>query len=103
MDMALAFFLSSNTMSSVGWYVDNEASRHMTYDKSLFSRIQELEGGMTVELGDDATYPMTGIAFISLQRPSSDVLELSDIILVPTLKKNLLSVSCMTNVEGSFF
>jgi hypothetical protein len=28
--------LSSNIMSSVGWYVDSGALRHMTYDKTLF-------------------------------------------------------------------
>jgi hypothetical protein len=38
--------------------VDSGALRPMTYDRSLFNRIQEQEGGMSVELGDDATYPM---------------------------------------------
>jgi hypothetical protein len=57
--------LSSNIVSSVGWYVDNGASRHMTYDKKLFNRFQEQEGGMRVELGDDATYPMKGLGSIS--------------------------------------
>jgi hypothetical protein len=31
--------LCSNTFSNVVWYVDNGALRHMTYDRSLFSRI----------------------------------------------------------------
>jgi hypothetical protein len=38
-----------------------------TYDMSLFSRIQEQEGGMTMELGDDATYPVRGVGSISFQ------------------------------------
>jgi hypothetical protein len=68
----------------------------MTYDRSLFNRFQEQEGGMSVELGDDATYPMRGVGSISFQMPSGDVLELSDVLFVPGLKKNLLSISCMT-------
>jgi hypothetical protein len=35
MDMVVVSYLSSNTMSSVRWYVDSGASRHVTYDKSL--------------------------------------------------------------------
>jgi hypothetical protein len=54
--------LSTNTVSSVGWYVDSGASRHMTYDRKIFSRFQEQEGGMCVELGDDATYLVKGLA-----------------------------------------
>ena len=49
-------YLSTNIVSSVGWYVDNGASRHMTFNRSLFNKIQEQEGYMTMELGDDATY-----------------------------------------------
>jgi hypothetical protein len=33
----------------------------MRYDKSFFNKIQEKEGGMSVELGDDVAYPMRGI------------------------------------------
>jgi hypothetical protein len=29
----------SNTMSSVEWYVDSGASRHLNYAKSLFNRL----------------------------------------------------------------
>jgi hypothetical protein len=54
---------------------------------------------MSVELGDDATYPMRGVGSISFQMPSSDVLELRDVLFVPGLKKNLLSVSYMANVQ----
>ena len=48
--------LSTNIVSSVGWYVDNGASRHMTFNRPLFNKIKEQQGYMTMELGDDATY-----------------------------------------------
>jgi hypothetical protein len=54
---------------------------------------------MSVELGDDATYPMRGVGSISFQMPLGDVLELSDVLFVPSLKKNLLLVSCMIDVQ----
>jgi hypothetical protein len=56
-------------MSSVGWYVDSGASIHMTHEKSLFSRFQMQEGGMSVEMGDDATYPMRGVGSIFFKTP----------------------------------
>jgi hypothetical protein len=37
----------------------------MTYDKKLFSKLQEHEGGMRVELSDDATYLVKGVDSIS--------------------------------------
>ena len=51
-------------MSSVGWFVNIGASRHMTYDRSLFNRFQEQEGCMCVVLGDD-TYLVRGLGSIS--------------------------------------
>ena len=48
-------------MSSVGMYVDNGASNHITHDRSFFNKTQEKEGSIIVELGNDATYPVRGI------------------------------------------
>jgi hypothetical protein len=36
--------LSTNTVSSVGWYVDSGASRHMTYDKKIFKQVSRARG-----------------------------------------------------------
>jgi len=49
-------YLFSIIVLSVRWYVDNGASRHMTYDRKIFSTIQYQEGVMCVDLGDDVTY-----------------------------------------------
>jgi hypothetical protein len=53
---------------------------------------------MSKELGDEATYLARGVGSISFHMPLGDVLELSDIIFVLCLRKNLLSVSCMRDV-----
>ena len=39
--------------------------RDMTYNKSLFNKIYEQEGGMSVKLGDGATYLMRGVGSIT--------------------------------------
>jgi hypothetical protein len=83
--------LSFNTVSSVGWYVDSGALRHMTYDKTLFSGLWEQEGVTSVELGDDATYLMREVGSISFRTP------LGDVLFVLGLKKILISVSCMVD------
>jgi hypothetical protein len=86
-------------VSRVGWYVDSGASRHMTYDRKILSRFQEQEGGLLVELSDNAMYIVKGLGSISFQMPSSDVLELDSVMYVPDLTKSLLSISCMTNLQ----
>ena len=94
-------FLTSNTMSSVGWYMDSGALRHMTYHRSLFRYFWEQEGGMSAKLGNDATYPVREVGSIPFYMQSS-ALELSDILFVPRLKKTLLAVSCMTCTMESY-
>jgi hypothetical protein len=64
-----------------------------TYDRPLFSRFQEQEEGMSKELVMMSLRPVRRVGSISFQMPSSDVLELSDILFVHVLKKNLLLVS----------
>jgi hypothetical protein len=54
----------------------------MNSNKRAFSKLQEQEESMQVELGDDATYPIAGVGSISFQMPSSDILELTGILYV---------------------
>ena len=75
----------------------------MIYEKSLFNKIQKQEGGMIVELDDDAMYLIRGVGFMSFQMPSNDVLELSDILSILGLRKNFLLVSCMMDVYWSVY
>jgi hypothetical protein len=62
-------------------------------------RIRSKREGMTMELGDDATYPVRGVGSISFQMPLRDVLEMDHILLVPRLRKKLLSISYMTDID----
>ena len=45
-----------------------------------------------MELGDDSTYKIEGVGSTSLQLDSGTVLHIDDVLYIPGLKKNLLSV-----------
>ena len=48
-----------------------------------------------VELGDDTTYKIEGVGSISFQLDSGTIFHIEDILYVPGLKKNLLSVAIL--------
>ena len=54
---------------TVGWCMDRGALRHITYDRFLFSKFEEQEGGMSMELRDDVSYYMREVGSISFQTP----------------------------------
>jgi hypothetical protein len=48
-----------------------------------------------VELGDNAKYAVKGVGTTSFQLKSGKPLKMSEVLYVPGLKKNLLSISAM--------
>ena len=54
--MAMLSWLYFKIVCRLGWYGESGALRCVTYDRSLLNIFQEKEGGMSVDLGYDATY-----------------------------------------------
>ena len=81
-------------MGSV-WFLDSGASFHMTGDKYLFTDLDEKDLGVHIEMGDDGRYSATGIGTISFERESGKPFILKDVMHVPGLKKNLISVAML--------
>ena len=81
-------------MGSV-WYLDSGASFHMMRDKELFSDLEEKDLQMHIEMGDDDRYSATSIGTITFERDSSNPFLLKDVMHVPGLKKNLVSVTML--------
>jgi len=81
----------------VAWdhYIDSGASSHMTGHKHYFSSLSEKEFGFEIVLGDDYAYHPKGIGTIKFERESGKHLYLSDVLYVPRLRKNLVSVSVL--------
>ena len=84
----------SSALGSV-WYLDSGTSFHMTRDKEIFSDLEEKDLQMHIEMGDDGQYSATMIGTITFQRQSGKPLQLKDVIHVPSLKKNLVSVAML--------
>ena len=82
--------MESTTGNNV-WYVDSGASCHMTGQKRFFKDLQEGGLNIQIELGDDAH----GVGTVSFQRESTKPLSFVDVLYVPGLTKNLISVSTL--------
>jgi hypothetical protein len=59
-DFSLVSCLSTNTIARSAWYLENDASHHMTKAQELFNNLTKKYSGSHVELGDDAKYTMVG-------------------------------------------
>lgn len=88
--------LSTTCKFSNEWIVDSGATCHMCQDDKLFSDINYLENPVEVTLGDgnkvEGTAQGTVTIKVKLQSGKSRKLQLHDVLLVPELSYNLLSV-----------
>ena len=72
---------------------DSGASKHMTGYKDYLAALVEKESHQKVKLGDDYQYPIKGLGEASYRLESGKHLKMKDVLYVPGLKKNLLSIS----------
>jgi hypothetical protein len=94
LDFSLIACMVSSALGSV-WYLDSGTSFHMIADKELFSDLEEKDLKMHIEMGDDGRYNATGIGTITFQRELGKPFQLKDVMHVPGLKKNLVSVAML--------
>jgi hypothetical protein len=85
----------SSTQTKDVWYIDSGASSHMTGHKHYFSNFEERGFDFEILLGDDYTYHPKEVGTVKFERESGKPLYLSDVLYVPRLKKNLVSVSAL--------
>jgi GAG-pre-integrase domain len=81
-----------NKLHSQTVVVDSGATRHMFYDLSVFHKLESIASS-TVKLGDDSTANCTQIGEVVLHLSDGRRLRLSQVLYVPCLAINLLSVS----------
>ena len=75
-------------MDTCLWYLDNDCSRHMTEDQSLFKVFKSKNGG-NITFGDGSKSQIKGKRIISLP----GLPDITNVLYVKGLKVNLLSIS----------
>jgi hypothetical protein len=83
----------SVTLGEDTWLIDSGASKHMTGQRNILSCVSENKFSQKVTLGDDYQYPIKGVGESNHKLNSGNSLKMKDILYVPGLKKNLLSIS----------
>jgi hypothetical protein len=74
---------------------DSGASKHMTGYKDSLSALVQKDSPHKVKLGDDYQYPIKGVGESSYRLDSEKPMKMKDVLYVPGLKKNLLSISAL--------
>ena len=90
---------NSNGKERSIWYVDSGASQHMSCQKDCMQNYTDFPIPEKVYLGDNRTVEAHGKGTVWLKVKSVDgykPAELSDVLYVPNLAKNLFSVSAVT-------
>jgi len=77
------------------WLIDSGASRHFTRYKEALSNLIEKDTNLESTLGDNATYPVKTVGNVTLQLNQHNNIHLQEVLYVPDLKKNLVSISAM--------
>ena len=89
------------------WFLDTCASSHMIGKKSLFHLIDENQKGI-VKFGDGSTIPYEGKGNISVTFQTNEVMIIMNILYLPDLKTNILSLGklddqgCKTILSSGF-
>ena len=100
-------FISSSSIPDQSWFVDFGAMNHIISNLNNLSVHTPYYGGGKVTIGNGKQLPITHVGIGSLQTfpYSNSVLCIPNILYVPSMRKNLLSVSQFTrehNVIAEF-
>jgi hypothetical protein len=94
--ISLSHYLAlTGTVEDDMWIIDSGASRHMMGDQDRLSNLNERKTSYKVELGDKSTYSVEGFGQASVKLESGNHVHLSNVLYVPGLEKNLVSISCL--------
>jgi hypothetical protein len=91
----LHYSILTGTIEDGMWIIDSGASRHMTGDQAKLSNLNEKKTSYKVELGDKITYPVEGFGQASVKLKIGNNVHLRNVLYVPCLEKNLVSISCL--------
>jgi hypothetical protein len=85
----------SSVANNVVWYIDSGAPSHMTRVRAYFYSLKEEGIDLYIEIGNNAKHWATSHGTITFQRESEKLLMVKDVLYVPRMTKNQISVSAL--------
>ena len=79
------------------WWIDMGATRHVCYDKKMFSIYEPIEPREKVFIGNSATSKIKGLGKVILKMMSEKELNLTNVLYVPEIHKNLVFGSLLNS------
>ncbi|KAL8116818.1 hypothetical protein AgCh_023112 [Apium graveolens] len=83
-------------MNKQEWIIDSGCSHHVTGNDSVISGLRKHDGDRIIVTADDSAYPVVKEGVVEIGGDNTNI-RLDDVYHVPGLKKNLVSVSQITN------
>ena len=81
---------------SVSWVLDTGCTSHICNDSQRLTSKRKLrKGKVELRMGNDARVAAVGLGVVNLKLPSGDYLSLEVCHYVPSIVKNIISVSCL--------
>ncbi|KAG7599495.1 Reverse transcriptase RNA-dependent DNA polymerase [Arabidopsis suecica] len=94
-----AHYTASTNYSQAPWLLDSGATHHIATDISNMSIAGPYNGGEEVVVGNGAGLPITNTGSTTFPTPTKNLL-LDNVLCVPTIKKNLISVNKLCRSNG---
>ena len=79
------------------WWIDTGATRHVCYDKKMFSTFEPIKTRENVFMGNSATLEIKDQGKVVLKMTFRKELTLTNVLYVPELRKNLVSGSLLNS------
>ena len=98
--------ISSTVNQSNEWFIDSAATKHMTNNKSILENYVQYQKPKSIYLGDSTVILAHGegkVKVPTVNRTREIVLDLRQVLFVPKLTKNLLSVPAMASMGAEIY
>ena len=79
------------------WFIDSATSWHMTSHNDWYTSLRPTGDELKVSVGNGAKCPVKGVGTISFKTKEGSIRKLTDVLWVPDLSRNLLSVAAITD------
>lgn len=91
----ISALIGSVTHGSDTWLIGSGASKHMTGNNEVLINLIQKDSPQKVKLGNDYQYPIKGEGEAVYSLDSGKRMRMKEVLYVPGLKKNLLSISTL--------